>query len=52
VVCGPTEATAVGNVMVQARTAGLVKDLWEMREIIAKAFAVKTYLPGNKQSKP
>lgn len=35
VVAGPTEATAIGNVMVQAKAAGLVKDRWEMRRIIA-----------------
>lgn len=46
VVCGPTEATAAGNVMVQAKAAGIVKDRWEMRRIIARAFAVKTYHPN------
>ena len=45
VVAGPTEATAIGNVMIQARAAGLVKDRWEMRNMIAKAFAVKTFTP-------
>ena len=35
VVAGPTEATAIGNVMIQAQAAGLVKDRWEMRRIIA-----------------
>ena len=47
VVAGPTEATAIGNVMLQARTAGLVKDRWEMRKMIADAFAVKTFYPKN-----
>ena len=47
VVAGPTEATAIGNVMFQARTAGLVKDRWEMRKMIADAFAVKTFYPKN-----
>ena len=47
VVAGPTEATAIGNVMLQARTAGLVKDRWEMRRMIADAFAVKTFYPAN-----
>ena len=46
VVAGPTEATAIGNVMIQARAAGLVKDRWEMRAMIAKAFAVKTFYPS------
>ena len=47
VVAGPTEATAIGNVMIQARAAGLVKDRWEMRKMIADAFAVKTFTPNN-----
>jgi rhamnulokinase len=47
VVAGPTEATAIGNVMIQARAAGLVKDRWEMRKMIAEAFAVKTFKPNN-----
>ncbi len=47
VVAGPTEATAIGNVMIQAKAAGLVKDRWEMRRMIARAFAVKTFYPSN-----
>ena len=47
VVAGPTEATAIGNIMIQAKAAGLVCDRWEMRRRIAEAFAVKTYYPLN-----
>ena len=47
VVAGPMEATAIGNVMLQARTAGLVKDRWEMRRLIASAFSVKVFNPEN-----
>ncbi len=36
VVAGPTDATVIGNLMVQAKAAGLVKDRWEMRKMIAK----------------
>ena len=46
VLAGPTEATAIGNVMIQAKAAGLVKDRWDMRKMIAKAFAVKTFYPA------
>ena len=46
VVAGPMEATAIGNVMIQAKAAGLVKDRWEMRRLIADAFAVKTFYPS------
>ncbi|MDR2233862.1 MAG: rhamnulokinase [Tannerella sp.] len=45
VIAGPSEATAIGNCMMQAKAAGLVKDRWEIRKIIAKAFAVESFLP-------
>jgi len=45
VVAGPTEATAIGNIMLQARAAGLVADRWQMRRLIADAFAVRTFTP-------
>lgn len=45
VVAGPTEATAIGNVMMQAKVAGLVKDRWEMRRIIAETVKVKSFIP-------
>jgi len=47
VVAGPMEATAIGNVMIQAKAAGMVGDRWEMRRIISEAFAVKTFHPSN-----
>lgn len=46
VVAGPTEATAIGNLMVQAKTAELVKDRWDMRRIIRETFETKTYHPA------
>lgn len=49
VVAGPSEATAIGNCLVQAMAAGLVKDRWHMRRIIADSFPLKTYYPENKQ---
>ncbi|MBQ5985041.1 MAG: rhamnulokinase [Bacteroidales bacterium] len=48
VVAGPTEATAIGNIMIQAKAAGLVRDRWEMRRLIAEAFSVKTFYPTQK----
>ena len=45
VVAGPTEATAIGNLMVQAKAAGLVNDRWAMRKMIGEAFQVKIYTP-------
>ncbi len=45
VVAGPTEATAIGNIMIQARAAGLVSDRWQTRRMIAETFELKTFLP-------
>ena len=45
VVAGPTGATALGNILVQARAAGLVSDRWQMRRLVAEACAVKTFYP-------
>ncbi|MBR1514309.1 MAG: rhamnulokinase [Bacteroidales bacterium] len=46
VIAGPTEATALGNLMVQAKAAGLVADRWEMRNIIAQNFETKIFNPA------
>ena len=45
VVAGPVEGTAIGNIMMQAKVAGLVKDRWEMRRIIGNSIETKTYYP-------
>jgi rhamnulokinase len=47
VVAGPTEATALGNILVQARALGMdLPDRWAMRSLIADSQAVRTYRPG------
>ena len=48
VVTGPVEGTAIGNIMLQAKAAGLVSDRFEMRAIIAKSIEMKTYIPKGK----
>jgi rhamnulokinase len=45
VIAGPVEGTAVGNIMMQAKVAGLVGDRWDMRRIIGNSIETKTYLP-------
>ena len=45
VVTGPVEGTAIGNIMLQAKAAGVVNDMFEMRGIIADSIETKTYLP-------
>ena len=47
VVAGPKEATAIGNIMLQARAAGLVGSLQEMREMIAGAVPTQSYAPAD-----
>ena len=45
VLTGPVEGTAIGNIMLQAKAAGLVSDIYEMRHIIAESIEMRTYLP-------
>lgn len=49
VVTGPVEGTAIGNIMLQAKAAGLVTDRFEMRRMIADSIEMKTYLPKDKE---
>jgi rhamnulokinase len=46
VVAGPVEATALGNVLVQARAASLIEgSLEDLRDIVARSFASTRYAP-------
>ncbi|MGA3188733.1 MAG: rhamnulokinase family protein [Bryobacteraceae bacterium] len=45
VIAGPVEATAIGNVLIQAMGAGVVRDLREAREIVARSFLVERFEP-------
>lgn len=45
VIAGPTEATAIGNLMVQVMASGGVEDVKEMRQVIQNSFEVQTFLP-------
>jgi rhamnulokinase len=46
VVAGPIEATAIGNLLVQARTHGMVQgDLEALRQVVARSFPPRTYEP-------
>jgi rhamnulokinase len=42
---GPVEATAIGNVAVQAITAGELSSVAEARELAARSFPITTYEP-------
>ena len=50
VVTGPVEGTAIGNIMLQAKAAGLVNDMFEMRKIIADSIEQNTYLPKDTEA--
>ncbi len=46
VLAGPVEATALGNVLVQARAAGVVSgSLDALRDLVAQTHAPRRYLP-------
>ncbi len=52
VLAGPVEATAIGNVLVQARAAGLVAgSLEDLRALVAKTFPPTQYLPNHHERK-
>lgn len=48
VLAGPQEGTAIGNIMLQAKAAGNVRDIWEMRAIIANSIQLAKYEPQDK----
>ena len=47
VVAGPVEATAIGNIMMQAVADGAVSSIAEAREVVRMSFDVEQYEPQN-----
>jgi rhamnulokinase len=47
VVAGPVEATAIGNIVVQAIAAGELADLAQARELVARSFPTVVYEPSS-----
>lgn len=45
VITGPSEATAIGNVMIQALTGGAARDVASMRQLINRSIPLKTFYP-------
>ena len=45
VVAGPSECTAIGNIMLQAKAAGVVGDIAAMRRLIADSVDTVTFVP-------
>jgi rhamnulokinase len=46
VISGPAEATAIGNIMMQAKALGITGSLSVIREIVRNSFEVKIYNPS------
>ena len=49
VTAGPIEGTAIGNIMLQAKSAGLVHSITEMRALIAQSIKTIEYLPQDSE---
>jgi rhamnulokinase len=47
VLAGPVEATAIGNILVQAMGLGLLSSLADAREVVRRSFEVQLYSPRN-----
>ena len=45
VIAGPIEATAAGNVLIQALASGQVRDLAQIREVVRASFPSQTFEP-------
>ncbi len=50
VLAGPVEATAIGNVLVQAIGLGLLGSLADAREVVRRSFEVRTYEPRSPEA--
>ena len=50
VVAGPSEATAIGNIMMQAKALGAVSDLADMRRVISNSVTPAVFMPQDATS--
>ncbi len=50
VIAGPVEATALGNIIVQAITRGKIESYEKAREIVSESFPLKLYEPRDQES--
>jgi rhamnulokinase len=47
VYAGPTEATAIGNILIQAAAFGRIRSHNELREVVKNSFNIELYEPNN-----
>lgn len=45
VIAGPSEATAMGNILLQAKAAGLVNSKEEMRKVVRNSSVLEVFEP-------
>ena len=45
IIAGPTEATAIGNILIQAKTMKAIASLEEIRGMVETSFETKTFVP-------
>jgi rhamnulokinase len=48
VLAGPAEATAIGNVLIQAIALGRLNDLAELRRVVRASFPIRSYRPTHR----
>ena len=46
VITGPVEATAIGNILIQALALGEIKSRDQLRQTVEKSFPTQTFNPG------
>ncbi len=51
VVTGPVEATAIGNILIQALALGHIESSGHLRQVVEKSFPTQAFLPGGTFSK-
>jgi rhamnulokinase len=49
VIAGPAEATAVGNVMIQAISKNVLSSLEQSRKVVSRSFPLKNYEPEDQE---
>ena len=49
VIAGPSEATAVGNILMQAKASGIVDNKSEMRKIVRNSTTLEAFNPTDIQ---
>lgn len=47
---GPIEATAIGNILMQAKAVGLLNSVNELRSVVIRSFQIKEFYPKEQES--